>query len=240
MIDAIEENPKLAKIYINEEENTCFVLLEHYLFVAGDINDENLSYLYNQVLTEKVKNELEIITVFYLINEWKNSITNLYPNNHKIYERSLYRIKPTYVVDDFNNHHNIFRITNELLNSNIDNTNMIVEEVISTGTYNNIDDFIQRGIGFTPVIDNKVCGFCTSEYPTKSEIAIGIKVLEQYKNQGIAKAMTKMFLNEASKRDLTVNWECWKNNISSVNTAKSCGFEKIADYPVIFIDFYTK
>ncbi len=48
--------------------------------------------------------------------------------------------------------------------------------------------------------------------------------------------MTEMFLNEASKKNLTVYWECWKNNLASVNTAISCGFEKIADYPVIFIE----
>lgn len=80
------------------------------------------------------------------------------------------------------------------------------------------------------------CEENTSEYPLKNEIAIGIEVLKEHQDKGIAKKMTEMLLNEASKKNLTVYWECWKNNLASVNTAISCGFEKIADYPVIFIE----
>lgn len=237
MIDSIEENPKLAKLYINETESTCFVLLGNYLFVAGEITKESINYLSDKILTDKTRKELEIIIVFYPNEDWKNAITNLFPNKYNIYERSLYRIKPTYLYDTFNNSQsNILKITSELLSSNIDNKSMIINEVIGTNTYNDMDDFVGRGIGFTPVFNNKICGFCTSEYPTKTELAIGIEVLKEYQKQGVAKTMTKMLLNEACKKNLTVNWECWKNNIPSANTALSCGFEKVADYPVIFIE----
>jgi RimJ/RimL family protein N-acetyltransferase len=37
--------------------------------------------------------------------------------------------------------------------------------------------------------------------------------------------------------ELNVYWECWKNNIPSIKTALSCGFKKVADYPVLFVDF---
>jgi len=237
MIDSIEENPKLAKVYVDETENTCFVLLGIYLFVAGEITNEAINYLTNQILTDKARKELEIIIVFYPNEDWKNAITNLFPNKYNVYERSLYRIKPTYLYDISNNSQsNILKITSELLRSNIDNKSMIVNEVIGTNTYNDMNDFVDRGIGFTPVFNNKVCGFCTSEYPNKTEIAIGIEVFKEYQKQGIAKTMTKMLLNEAYKKNLTVYWECWKNNIPSSNTAISCGFEKVSDYPVVFID----
>jgi len=235
MIDSIEENPKLAKLYISETENTCFVLLGVYLFVAGEITKESLDCLDKQILTEKARNELEIIIVFYPNEDWKNAVSNLFPNKYTLYERSLYRIEPTHLYNDYISCQgaNVLKITSELLNSNVDNINMIINEVT---TYDDMDDFVDRGIGFTPVIDNKVCGFCTSEYPTKTELAIGIEVLKEYQKQGIAKAMTKMLLNEACKRNFTVNWECWKNNIASAKTAMSCGFEKVADYPVIFVE----
>ncbi|QSX06279.1 GNAT family N-acetyltransferase [Sedimentibacter sp. zth1] len=237
MIDSIEENTKLAELYINECENTCLLLFGHYLFVAGEVTDEATNFLYYEILTEKVKKELEIIIVFFPDETWKDAMINLFPDKNNLCEKSLYRVKPTCICDSFAKQTtNIRRITTELLNSNVNNIDMIIDEVIGTGTYNSMDDFTQRGISFSPVIDNKVCGFCTSEYPTKSEIAIGIEVLEQYQKQGIAKQMTKMFLSEAAKQNLTVNWECWKYNIASANTAKSCGFEKVADYPVIFID----
>ena len=237
MIDSVEENPKLAKLYISETENTCFVLFGHYLFVAGEITNEAISYLDNKILSEKARKELEIIIVFYPNEDWKNSITSLFPNKCKIYERSLYHTKPAYMCDiSTSSQSSILKITSELLRSNVENISMIIDEIIGTNTYYDMDDFINRGIGFTPVFDNKVCGFCTSEYPSKTEVAIGIEVLKEYQNQGIAKTMTKMLLNEAYKKNLTVNWECWKNNIPSSNTAISCGFKKVADYPVIFIE----
>lgn len=235
MIDSIEENPKLAKLYINEIESTCFVLLGVYLFVAGEITKEELDYLDKQILTEKARKELGIIIVFYPNEDWKNAITNLFPNKYNLYERSLYRTKPTHLYNEYSDdqEENILRITSELLSSDIENIKMIINEVT---TYDDMDDFVNRGIGFTPVFNNMVCGFCTSEYPTKTELAIGIEVLKDYQKQGIAKSMTKMLLNEAFKRNYTVNWECWKNNIASAKTAMSCGFEKVADYPVIFIE----
>lgn len=235
MIDSIEENPKLAKLYINETESTCFVLLGVYLFTAGEVTKEAFEYLDKQILTEEVRNKLKIIIVFYPDEAWKSAITKLFPNNYTVYYRSLYRIKPTHLYDDFKDDQkfDILKITSELLCSNVDNINMITDEVT---TYDDMNDFVNRGIGFTPVIDNKICGFCTSEYPTKKEIAIGIEVLKEYQKQGIAKTMTKMLLNEAYKENLTVNWECWKNNMASANTAISCGFEKVADYPIIFIE----
>ena len=59
---------------------------------------------------------------------------------------------------------------------------------------------------------------------------------EEYQKQGYAKAMTKLFLNKAANHGLTVYWECWKINIVSVNTALSCQFEKVADYPILFVE----
>jgi GNAT superfamily N-acetyltransferase len=236
MIDSIEENPKLAKLYINETEDTCFVLLGVYLFVAGEASKAALDYLDKQILNEKARKNLGVIIVFYPNKDWENAIVNLFPNKNNIYARSVYRIKPTYIQDDFNNIQDvkISRINSELINSNVENLSMIFNEVTS---YVDIDDFVNRGIGFTPIVNNKVCGFCTSEYPTKNEIAIGIEVLSEYQKQGIAKTMTKMLLNEAYKRNLTIYWECWKNNIASSNTALSCGFEKVSDYPIIFVEF---
>ena len=235
MIDSVEENPKLAKLYVNETETTCFVLLGVYLFVTGEIESKSIDFLKNQILSKETRDDLKVLIVFYPNEDWKIAITSLFSNRFYIYQRSLYRINPTDLYNDYNsdNSENIFIINTELLNSDIDNKSMIFNEVT---TYDDMNDFINRGIGFTPIFNNKVCGFCTSEYPTKNGIAIGIEVLEEHQKMGIAKDMTKLLLNEAYKRNLTVYWECWKNNLASAKTALSCGFEKVADYPIIFIE----
>ena len=62
-------------------------------------------------------------------------------------------------------------------------------------------------------------------------------VIKEHQRKGIAKALVKRFLQKASNKELNVYWECWKNNNPSIKTALSCGFVKVADYPVLFVDF---
>lgn len=236
MIDTVSENPGLARIYINNESNpsVCIMLLGHYLFVGGSLTDELFEEIYNTVLTKDIMASLGVLIVFCETKEdfdrFKKCFTKAYDS-----ERSLYYIKPLKSESPtFSTKLN--RISNGLIQSNVENVEMIIKEIESTGTYNDIRDFCERGIGYTPIIQNRVCGFCTSEYPSKKSIAIGIEVDEAYQKQGIGKELTKLFLVEAAAQNLIVYWDCWKQNIPSVNTALSCGFEKISDYLVLFIE----
>jgi RimJ/RimL family protein N-acetyltransferase len=236
MLDTLYENPILGRIYVDDEDNpsSCIVSLKHLLFFGGNPTQHCLSFLSNEILTKQTR---KYQNVFYMIcpyEAWKDALKDLFPGNCFEYERSLYRWNRE-GIDKLPSCDNIAEITSQLMNSTADNLEMITDEVISTGTYDDMEDYLMRGIGYTPVIDNRVCGFCTSEYPSKDAIAIGIEVLEEYQRQGYAKAMTKGFLNKASERGLTVYWECWRNNIASATTALSCGFEKVADYPILFV-----
>lgn len=236
MLDTICENPKLAKIFVDEVENPncCIVSFNHLLFFGGNPTKDCLRFLSNNILTRDKQHIQKVFYMLYPDEVWENSLKGLFSDNRIKYERSLYRHNPKY-TDRLPSCDNIVEITAKLMTSTTDNLEMIANEVISTGTYDSIEDYLMRGIGYAPIIENKVCGFCTSEYQSKNAIAIGIEVREEYQRQGYAKAMTRAFLYKASNSYLTVYWECWKNNLASANTALSCGFEKIADYPILFI-----
>lgn len=236
MLDTLCENPKLARIFVDDEDNpkTCIVAFHHLLFFGGDLTEGSLQFLLNEILTADVLKNQSIFFMLYPDEVWKNALKELFTHKCNQYERSLYIWKAGY-IDNLPCSENIVEITSELMTSDVNNIHMITNEVISTGTYDNMEDYLVRGIGYAPVINNKVCGFCTSEYQSKNSIAIGIEVLEEYQRQGYGKAMTRAFQNKAAQRDLTVYWECWKNNIASANTALSCGFEKVDDYSILFI-----
>lgn len=236
MIDTFWENPKLGKIYVDDEfnPNTCILSLKHLLFFGGKLSQDCLNFLSNEILTDGIRKKGHIFYMLYRDEAWKTALTEVFSDNCMQYERSLFIFKPSVIVEQ-PRYNNIVEITSELMNSMTSNLDMISDEIIGTGTYNNMEDYFIRGIGYSPVINNKVCGFCTSEYPSKDAIAIGIEVLEEYQRQGYAKNMTRLFLYKAAQRGLTVYWECWKNNIASANTALSCQFEKVADYPILFI-----
>ena len=236
MLDAVTENPNIAKVYINNtsQPSVCIMLLGHYLFMGGNFTEGIYEEIYNTILTKDVMANLGVLIVFCETKEgfdhFKNRFTKTYDS-----ERSLYYIEPL-KSERPSISKKIARISNELIQSNMENVEMIIEEIEGTGTYHNMEDFCKRGIGYTPIIQNRVCGFCTSEYPSRKSVAIGIEVDEAYQKQGIGKELTQSFLFEAAVQNKIVYWECWKRNIPSAHTALSCGFKKIADYPVLLIE----
>lgn len=236
MLDTLSENPKLGRIFVDDVDNpnSCIVALKHMLFFGGNPSQDCLIFLANEILTGEARKYQHVFFLIYPDETWKNALKDLLPSNYFQYERSLYRWEPE-DINKLPSCDNITEITAQLMNSTANNLDMIVDEVVSTGTYDRMEDYLMRGIGYTPIINNKVCGFCTSEYPSEGAIAIGIEVLEEYQRQGYAKAMTKAFQYKATQRGLTVYWECWKNNIASASTALSCGFQKVADYPILFV-----
>lgn len=238
MLDTLNENPKLGCFFVDDEvtPNSCIIRFNHWLFFGGNPSEDCLRFLSSEIITDAVRDSGHVFYMLYPDEACKNALMELFSDHFNQYERSLYRIKPEY-IHKMPQHETIVEITPELMNSTTENLEMITNEILPTGTYDSMQDFFTRGFGYTPVIHNKVCGFCTSEYPSKGAIAIGIEVLEEHQRQSYAKTMTKAFLNKAAQKGLTVYWECWKNNFASSNTALSCGFEKVADYPILFVRF---
>jgi GNAT superfamily N-acetyltransferase len=236
MLDTISEKPKPARIYVDDIEKPefCIVSYHHLLFIGGQLTQQCLDYLSNDILTTEFRSSNPIVFMIYPNEAWGNALKELFAGNCNQYERSLYSCKPE-AINGLSSVESIFEVTSELMKSNTENLGMIIEEVVSTGTYDDMEDYLYRGIGYTPIIDNKVCGFCTSEYPSKDAVAIGIEVIEEYQRKGYAKTMAKAFLFKAAQRSLKVYWECWKNNLASANTALACGFEKVSDYPILFV-----
>lgn len=234
MLDAVAENPKLAQVYLNTEEKPtcCAMLFGHYLFVGGAMDDAFFTKLMS-VFSPERRQAMECMIVFYETDDiadfFRRSFEKVYNNARRLYVQtpSLQELPDLSA--------RILPIDEHLLASGLENIQMITEEVMGTATYDSMDDFCRRGIGYALVFGNKICGFCTSEYPSMHALAIGIEVTADYRKQGAAAEMTRGFLQRAAERSLQVYWECWDANEASVRTAAACGFTKAAEYPVLFI-----
>lgn len=257
MLNALAERPEMAKIIVDAEKSpeTAMILWGHYLFVGGKATKAAAQFLDAELLSAAVRRALHGLVVFYPATEtqpnWQNLIMTLFADHCQAAERSVYSMVPTLTLADGMQPDPLTGCTQtlaestamvrpidaELLRSEVANLDMITQEVLGTATYADMDDFMERGIGFCLVIDNRVCGFCTSEYPSGSSVAIGIEVAESWQQRGHARQMTMAFLDSAERRQLQVFWECWKMNVPSARTALACGFRKISDYPVLVLDF---
>lgn len=230
MLRSVETAPAHGMVYADDEVNpsTCVVRLGRNLFFGGKMTSECLAYVKNKILTFEIYETYGIFYFFYPNESWRDALTALYPERCTLRERSLHSIVSTAAQTKIPSV--IIPITPQLMESDVRNKEMIINEV------GFINRFLKEGFGYTVVIDGEIQGFCTSEYKSENELAIGIEVAQTHQRKGYAKAMATAFLEEAVGKGYKVYWESWKNNTPSINTALSCGFQHIADYPMIFLD----
>lgn len=234
MLDTVTEQPHFAEVYADDEDDPtcCALLFGHYLFLDGEVGERFIADLTATVFNEERRRKLGMVIAFYE----SNAIAGLLKNHFKkVFDRGRCLYKYRASEERENKTARIVRIDKALLASGAANLEMITEEVLGTATYEDMEDFCNKGIGYTYVKDDRISAFCTSEYPSKASVAIGIEVEKKYQEQGIAAEMTMAFVKEAANHYQNVFWECWNDNTPSIKTALKCGFEKVADYPVLIV-----
>lgn len=92
-----------------------------------------------------------------------------------------------------------------------------------------MERFRERGFGIAAVMDASIVCWCTAEYVSKSKCGIGIEVIDQFQNKGIATATAAHFLAHCINQNIVAHWECDKDNTGSVRVAEKIGFEKIEE-----------
>ncbi len=239
MLRAMALGSAPAQCYVDKENSpsVCLVLEGHSLFAGGNAQspaaEEAMAFLARTLLSPKRRQELGAVKIAFPNNAWKEKLeTALSGAAIHTYPRKVFRhpapgrIPAAEEAD--------IRLISAGMAS-LEHFDMIVEEVEST--MGSLEAFLSLGFGAALVIKDRVCGFCTAEYVSGKECAIGIAVEEPFRRQGHAARMTALFLRECAKRGLTPFWECWKNNIPSVRTAERAGFELLAEYPVLLAEF---
>lgn len=63
MLDTLCENPKLGKTFVDDVDNpnTCIISFHHLLFFGGNLTQDCLNFLSNDILPEYIRNNLYMI-----------------------------------------------------------------------------------------------------------------------------------------------------------------------------------
>lgn len=91
-------------------------------------------------------------------------------------------------------------------------------------------DFIDNAMGFVILKPNKTIGCCYSAANGLNKSEIDIIIDEKYRKKGLGYSLGVAFIKECLNRGLTPSWDCYSNNISSVNLAKKLGFKESLKY----------
>ncbi len=239
MLRAMKAGSAPAAAYADkaDDPSVCLVSEGHSMFVGGDAlspaADEAMNFLARILLAPERRRALEAVRIAFPHEAWKKKLAGALKDARvNEYMRCVFVHHAPGSATDASAPH-IRPITEDM--KALGNFDMIREEVNST--LGSVEAFLNRGFGYALVLEGRVCGFCTAEYLSEKECAIGIAVEEEYRQRGYASQMTASFLGECARRGLMPYWECWKNNIPSAKTAERAGFEKLADYPVLLAEF---
>ncbi len=145
---------------------------------------------------------------------------NLHNKDNKFLENHSCEIKP---------------INQELLDSSLENLEFLTEEI--EGMWGAVDGFIQNGFGYCAVNGKQLISCCTAELVSKNHCGIGISTIETEQKKGVGTVLAANFVKECTERNLIPYWDSWIDNLPSVKIAEKVGFNKVAEYDVLVVEF---
>jgi ribosomal protein S18 acetylase RimI-like enzyme len=130
----------------------------------------------------------------------------------------------------------IFKPVNRaLLEEHFNNKEALLDEMCSERE--TISSFLAHSFGICAIKQNELAGWCLSEYNHGDRCEVGIATLPDFQQKGLAKAMTRAFLDMAYSNGIrTVLWHCFKANEPSWKTALSVGFGLIKEEQLMLFD----
>ncbi len=138
---------------------------------------------------------------------------------------------------DFN-HENwlCFRSTFNLKHESIVRTNQMLFEtmpgaVIPKYFWNDARDFMEKGIGFTYLIDGKPASTAFAAYVHDNYLELGIETAPEFWGQGLALQVCTALIDYCLEKNLIPVWSCRDENTASVRLAQKLGFEPTLTLP---------
>jgi GNAT superfamily N-acetyltransferase len=102
------------------------------------------------------------------------------------------------------------------------------ESYLELSDFDSVQDFIERGIGYTAMDEDKVMGAAYSSLVCSTGIEVSIYVEEQYRRQGVATVLASRLLLECLRLGLRPNWDA--ANPESCKLAKKLGYVFLEAY----------
>lgn len=108
------------------------------------------------------------------------------------------------------------------------------DSYLEIADFDSVQDFIERGLGFTLLDGGKVMGVAYSSLVCSRGIEVSIYVEEPYRQQGVATALASRLLMESLHHNLLPNWDA--ANPESCKLAIKLGYSFTEAYDVYYHD----
>lgn len=241
LASVVEGNTEAQLWYTSQPENNGVCLLwdkgNNVFYLSGQLvlseTIKDLASLINTYVNEKaIKERLCYFKVKTLSSSLENPIKDIFQNIplHKTdklfytFRTKMVKAIPPPRLEGIQYH----PIDADILEEGRFENNHYVKSEIEW-MWPSLERFLEKGFGTAAVIDARVICWCTAEYVSKSKCGIGIEVIDEFQNKGVATATAAHFLEHCLNQNIVAHWECDKDNMGSVRVAERVGFEKIEE-----------
>lgn len=211
---SIAESIQSGDIFTNDSGQA--VLFWHYCgfaYLSGELTPEFLNEIYQVFYCCETKNRFILITedpdVVRFFREKENILVN---------ERAEYTFDnlkhDNITLPDY---YRIERITDK-------NIYEIHGKIVPSFSWNDEAAFLKNGFGYAAFYGNDFAGVAFSAAISSDEVDIGIETAEEYRGQGIAKALGSRMCREIIESGKKPVWAHAVSNVGSRRTALSIGF----------------
>jgi hypothetical protein len=91
--------------------------------------------------------------------------------------------------------------------------------------WENSEQFLKRGLGFSLFYENKLASTAFSAYVHDHFLEIGIETVEEFRGKGLAQYSCSAFIDYCLENNLEPVWSCRLENTGSYLLAQKLGFE---------------
>ena len=241
LASVVEGNTRAQLWYTSQPDNNVVCLLwdkgNNVFYLSGQSvlseTIKDLASLIHTYVNEKaIQERLSYFKVKTLSSSLENSITDIFQNIPLHKTNKLFYTFPAEKIAAIPNprvegilYHPIDADVLEA--GRFENNHYVKSEI--EWMWPSLERFLERGFGTAAVIDASIICWCTAEYVSISKCGIGIEVIDEFQNKGIATATAAHFLEHCMNQNIVAHWECDKDNIGSVRVAEKVGFEKIEE-----------
>jgi len=89
-------------------------------------------------------------------------------------------------------------------------------------------EFVLRGLGYVALSEQKIIGCASSALMCEQGIEVNVKVLSEYRRQGIAKLLASKLVTAVAATNKLANWDA--GNLASKKLAESIGYQGCEAY----------
>lgn len=103
--------------------------------------------------------------------------------------------------------------------------------VVPVNFWNNEDDFLKNGIGFSLFYNNKLASTAYSSFIIDDKFELGIETVEEFRGKGFAEITCSALIDYCIENNYEPIWACRLENIGSYRLAQKIGFEPFFEIP---------